>query len=205
MISLTSCIQIREEILKAQYYAKLGVSKSRTTAYHPAGDGLVEHFNRSLLQILRAYVDQSDWEQYLFFVLYAYRNAVHTSTGASPFELMFGRITHKPPIPSIWLMMLFPTSISFKLSYASLEILLKPTTPKLAYSRNITMMAILVLELLLLMIMCGFLPLQQANWIQDGKIIQAVKSPITYTIHDGKRTRTVQINRLRASSNCYIR
>ena len=40
---------------------------------------------------------------------------------------------------------------------------------------------------------------------EGGWIIQAVKSPITYTIHDGKRTRTVQINRLRASSNCYIR
>ena len=33
-----------------------GITKSHTTAYHPAGDGLVEHFNRSLLQMLRAYV-----------------------------------------------------------------------------------------------------------------------------------------------------
>ena len=78
----------------------LGVTKSRTTTYHPAGDGLVECFNRSLLQMLRAYVNQNDWEQYLPFVLYAYGTAVHTSTGVSPFELMFGRCTHKPPIPS---------------------------------------------------------------------------------------------------------
>ena len=75
-----------------------GVTKTRTTAYHPAGDGLVERFNRSLLQMLRAFVNQGDWEQYLPLVLYAYRTAVHSSTGVSPFELMFGRCAHKPSL-----------------------------------------------------------------------------------------------------------
>ena len=31
------------------------------------------------------------WERHLPLVLYAYRTAPHTSTGVSPFELMFGR------------------------------------------------------------------------------------------------------------------
>ena len=35
-----------------------GVNKSCTTVCHPQGDGLVERFNRSLLQVLRAYVDK---------------------------------------------------------------------------------------------------------------------------------------------------
>ena len=30
----------------------IGITKSLITAYHPAGEGLVECFNRSLLQIL---------------------------------------------------------------------------------------------------------------------------------------------------------
>ena len=50
--------------------------------------------------MLRAYVNQSDWEQYLPFVLHAYCTAVHASTGVSPFELMFGRSIHKPLISS---------------------------------------------------------------------------------------------------------
>ena len=52
----------------------------------------MERFNRSLLQLLRAYVDkQTDWEQYLPLVLYAYGTSVYSSTGVSPFVLMFGR------------------------------------------------------------------------------------------------------------------
>ena len=88
-----------ESTILSQTLEAFGVTKSRTTAYHPAGDGLVERFNRSLLQMLRAYVQQhNDWEKYLPFVLYAYRTAVHSSTGVSPFELMFGRCAHKPPL-----------------------------------------------------------------------------------------------------------
>ena len=34
---------------------------------------------------------QSEWEQHLPLVLFAYRLATHPSTGFSPFELMFGR------------------------------------------------------------------------------------------------------------------
>ena len=68
----------------------------------PQGDGMVERFNRSLLQLLRAYVDnQDDWEWYLPLVLYAYRTAVHSSTGSSPFLLMFGcHPTLTPFLPS---------------------------------------------------------------------------------------------------------
>jgi len=75
------------EVLQA-----FGIQKSRTTAYHPQGNGMVEQFNRSILQMLRCYVDQKDdWERYLSLVLYVYRTAQHSSTGLYiPFQLMFG-------------------------------------------------------------------------------------------------------------------
>ena len=52
-----------ESTLLQQTLATFGIHKSRTTAYHPESDGMVERFNRSLLQMLRVYVtDQADWE-----------------------------------------------------------------------------------------------------------------------------------------------
>eukprot|EP00731_Ephydatia_muelleri_P024338 Em0016g609a len=81
-----------ESTIFQQTMAAFGVKKTRTTAYHPQGDGMVERFNRTLLQLLRAYVDQqNEWEKYLPLALYAYRTSTHTSTSVSPFELMFGR------------------------------------------------------------------------------------------------------------------
>ena len=47
-------------------------------AYHPQGDGMIERFNRSLIQLLRSYVEkEADWEQHLPLVLFAYRTAIH--------------------------------------------------------------------------------------------------------------------------------
>ena len=83
--------------------AAFGVLKSRTTAYHPQGDGMVERFNRTLLQLLRCYTEQNDvdWEGNLPLVLYAYRTASNASTGFSPFVLMMGRDPVLPSLPSM--------------------------------------------------------------------------------------------------------
>ena len=55
-----------------------GVEKTRTTAYHPQGDGMVERANRSILQMLRTFVEKkTDWERWLPLMLYAYRTSKH--------------------------------------------------------------------------------------------------------------------------------
>ena len=84
-----------------QMLQAFGIKKSRTTAHHLQCDSMVERFNRSLLQLLRCYVStEEDWETYLPLVLYAYRMAPHSTTGVSPFQLMFGRDPKQANFPS---------------------------------------------------------------------------------------------------------
>ena len=57
----------------AQTLDAFRVAKSRTTAYHPQGDGMVERFNFSLLKLLCSCMErQMEWEKYPPLVLYAY-------------------------------------------------------------------------------------------------------------------------------------
>ena len=71
----------------------LGIRKTRTTAYHPSGDGLVERFNQTLEKLLSHYVadHQRDWDVQLPAMLMAYRSTTQSSTGYTPAYLLFGR------------------------------------------------------------------------------------------------------------------
>ncbi|KRZ13010.1 Retrovirus-related Pol polyprotein from transposon [Trichinella zimbabwensis] len=75
-----------------------GVAKTRTTAYHPQSDGLVERMNRILLDLLaKASIDHpDDWDAHLDRVLLAYRSSVHHTTGATPSRVVFGRELRLP-------------------------------------------------------------------------------------------------------------
>ena len=76
----------------------LGIEKTRTTPYHFQSDGLVERFNRTLQQMLSAFVnkERDDWDEHLPYVTMAYRATVHESTKFSPNRLMLGRETNLP-------------------------------------------------------------------------------------------------------------
>ncbi|VDL93396.1 unnamed protein product [Schistocephalus solidus] len=70
------------------------VNKMRTTAYHPQGNGQVERTNRTLVGLLKAFVDRQapfTWDDALPACMLAYRSTVHSSTQQTPFALTCGR------------------------------------------------------------------------------------------------------------------
>ena len=72
-----------------------GMKKSRTTNYHPMGNGMCERFNHTLLGMLGTTCmeqrQQSNWKAYVAPMVHAYNCTRHESTGVSPYFLMFGR------------------------------------------------------------------------------------------------------------------
>ena len=68
-----------------------GIRKSRTTPYHPQGNGQTERFNKTLLRRLGT-LDQDNklkWPEYLSPLVYAYNCTKHSTTGFSPFLYMY--------------------------------------------------------------------------------------------------------------------
>lgn len=109
LIQLFSRVGVPKEILTdqgtnftskilRQVYSLLGIRGIKTTPYHPQTDGMVERFNQTLKSMLRKFVSESgaDWDQWLPYLLFAYREVPQASTGFSPFELLFGREVRGP-------------------------------------------------------------------------------------------------------------
>ena len=88
---------IKSQIIK-ELCQITGTKKSRTTIYHPMGNGITERYNRTLLNTLGTLKDgqKKDWKKYVPSLVYAYNCTKHETTKVSPFELMFGR---KPKLP----------------------------------------------------------------------------------------------------------
>ena len=78
------------------------------TSFRPCGNGFIERFNRTLQHSLAVYTsqEQTDWDSHLPYILLGYRSAIHSSTGFTPNELMYGwnvkmpiDMIHRQPSP----------------------------------------------------------------------------------------------------------
>ena len=78
----------------------LGISKTRTTPYNPKSDGMVERYNRTIVNavslMIQPHQRQKDWDVYLPYVGLAKRASVQVSTGESPNMMMLGREVNLP-------------------------------------------------------------------------------------------------------------
>ena len=81
-----------------EVYWILQIYKTRTTPYHPQSDGLVESFNQTLIDMQATTVGDhpGEWESHLSKLCVTYNTSVHSSTGFTPFYLMFGRQVKLP-------------------------------------------------------------------------------------------------------------
>jgi len=79
------------DIAQAVYQA-VGVERHRVTAWRPQANGLVERFNGTLKQLMKAYAEEtgSKWPTAITSYAYAYNTAVHSATGYTPFYMMHG-------------------------------------------------------------------------------------------------------------------
>ena len=63
-----------------------------SSPYHPQTNGMVERLNRTLCNSLAKVTENiEDWDLNISAVLFAYRTKRHTTTGYTPFHLVYGR------------------------------------------------------------------------------------------------------------------
>jgi hypothetical protein len=95
-------ISDRDPKFTGQFWTALfqlcGTKLAFSTAFHPQTDGLTERHNRTLGEMLRAFVNSchDDWDTHIPALEFAYNNSVNPSTGFTPFYLDTG---HDPRVP----------------------------------------------------------------------------------------------------------
>jgi len=78
----------------------MGAKRLRTSPLHPASNGSVEAFNKTLIRLLMSLVedDKENWPAFLPVAMWAYRTAIHATVKETPFYLLYGRDPY-PIIP----------------------------------------------------------------------------------------------------------
>ena len=68
-----------------------GIRHHKSFAYKPQTNGTVEAANKNIKRILRRMVETyRDWSEKLPFALWVYRTSFRTSTGTTPYSLVYG-------------------------------------------------------------------------------------------------------------------
>ncbi|XP_077564545.1 LOW QUALITY PROTEIN: uncharacterized protein LOC144180009 [Haemaphysalis longicornis] len=79
--------------LTQSFLERLGCAPRFSTPEHPESNGTVERWNRVLKNMLFHVIekDPRNWDRLVPFVLWAYREVPHDTTGVAPFRMLYGR------------------------------------------------------------------------------------------------------------------
>jgi hypothetical protein len=94
-----SIVSDRDPVFIIRFWTELfkysGTILRMSSSYHPQTDGQTEVMNRTVEQYFRAFAHDkpSLWARYLPWAEYHYNTSVQAASGATPFEVIFG----KPP------------------------------------------------------------------------------------------------------------
>ncbi|EOY03788.1 RNA-directed DNA polymerase (Reverse transcriptase), Ribonuclease H [Theobroma cacao] len=76
---------------KVEVCTKFKIKHHNSTTYHPKMNGAVEVANKNIKKIIEKTTEvYKDWHEKLPFALHAYRTSVRTSTGVTPYSLVYG-------------------------------------------------------------------------------------------------------------------
>eukprot|EP00253_Pinus_taeda_P011583 PITA_11583 len=78
-------------VMMTELVDHLGLRHDSSTPYYPQANGLVEAINKVLVIMIQRIIGihRSNWHNMLFSALRAYRTSVKTSTGFTPFQLVY--------------------------------------------------------------------------------------------------------------------
>ncbi|GBO46312.1 hypothetical protein AVEN_88632-1, partial [Araneus ventricosus] len=84
--------------LTQEFVHRLGSSPRFSVPGYAASNGLVERYNKVLKNALHHVIrtESRNWDKYIPYLLFAYREVPNCTTGVSPFKLMYGREARGP-------------------------------------------------------------------------------------------------------------
>lgn len=80
-------------LLTQEMRKKLGCAPRFSTPEHPESNGSVERWNRVFKNMLHHVIQREGrgWDKFVPYLLWAYREVPHDTTGVAPSELLYGR------------------------------------------------------------------------------------------------------------------